>query len=107
MSDSNKRNKPYVVCAAMLMDDGHIVTGVRHFSPDMRATLRRLYPRNWFMRLFGARPLGHLRVKEQGFVDQYGTFLSREIAYSIAKANKQFRRNSGSTMEELYSEDIY
>lgn len=39
----------------MLMDDGHIVTGVRHFSPDMRATLRRLYPRNWFMRLFGRK----------------------------------------------------
>lgn len=89
------------------MDDGHIVTGVRHFSPDMRATLRRLYPRNWFMRLFNARPLAHLRVKEQGFVDQYGTFLSRETAYRVAIAQKQYHRYSGSTMKELYSEDLY
>lgn len=30
-------SSPRIVCAAMRMDDGLIVTGVRHYSPDMRA----------------------------------------------------------------------
>lgn len=34
---------PRIVCAAMLMDDGVIVTGVRHYSPEMRVVLRKMY----------------------------------------------------------------
>lgn len=33
---------PRIVSAAMLMRDGLIVPGVRHYSPDMRAVLFRL-----------------------------------------------------------------
>lgn len=78
-----------VVCAAMLMDDGLIVTGVRHFSPDMRATLRRLYGTG--LRLFGRWVLKpyHMRVKEQGFIDAQGRFLSREEAWQRADLHGQ------------------
>lgn len=73
----------------MLMDDGLIVTGVRHFSPDMRATLKRIYGSG--IKLFGMfiRKPYHLRVKEQGFIDARGKFLSREAAWKRADSHGQ------------------
>lgn len=98
-----------VVSAAMLMDDGLIVTGVRHFSPDMRAVLNRIYGEGY-----------HLRVKEQGFIDSHGNFLTREIAWIRADKNGQIclydpsgkgrlipqKANLG-TIELLFSENLY
>ncbi len=95
-----------VVCAAALMNDGLIVTGVRHYSPDMRATLRRLYGNG--LRAFGRwwiKPY-HLRVKEQGFVDQYGIFLSRKEAWVIADREGQMRHRA-SLPGTLFSENLY
>ena len=88
------------------MRDGHIVTGVRHYSPDMRKTLRLLYPRHWLFRWFNARPKYYLQVKEQGFVDQYGEFLTREQAWYVAERQQQIRKQTG-TYGTLYSEDLY
>ena len=73
----------------MLMDDGLIVPGVRHFSPDMRATLCRIYGSG--IKIFGMwlkKPY-HLRVKKQGFIDASGAFLDREDAWQIADAHGQ------------------
>ncbi len=88
---THQRPPQRVVCAAMLMDDGLIVTGIRHFSPDMRATLARVYGNGF--RLFDRWCLKpyHLRVVEQGFVDQFGTFLTREEAWVIADREGQIR----------------
>lgn len=86
---------PVVVCAAMLMDDGHIVTGVRHYSPEMRETLRRSYGEGY-----------HRRVTLQGFVDQQGNFLNRLTAWKVAEAAGQIRREVG-TCGVLYSENLY
>lgn len=109
-----------VVCAAMLMNDGHIVTGIRHFSPDMRETMRRLYPRFWLLRILGFKSKYHLKVKRQGFVDQYGKFLDREHAWRIADASGQIlllprcygeakclRPANVGDQEELFSENLY
>lgn len=85
-----------VVCAAMLMDDNEIVTGVRHFSPEMRITLKRIYGDKY-----------HLQVKEQGFIDQFGNFLSRSEALEIAKKQNQIRRRCGGGDTKLYSENLY
>lgn len=98
-----------VVSAAMLMEDGLIVPGVRHFSPEMRAVLHRIYGEGY-----------HLRVKEQGFVDTHGNFLSRKEAWVRADQNGQIflydpsgkgrlipqPANEG-THEILFSENLY
>lgn len=87
---------PSIVSAAMLMDDGLIVPGVRHFSPDMRAVLHRIYGDGY-----------HLRVKEQGFIDAKGIFLTREDAHVRAKALGQIKHHCGGNETTLYSESIY
>jgi hypothetical protein len=84
-----------IVCAAMKMKDGLIVPGVRHFSPDMREVLRRIYGNGY-----------HLKVEEQGFIDTKGKFLNREEAWDVAKANDQIREEV-STPGTLYSENLY
>lgn len=85
----------YIVCAAMLMHDGRIVTGVRHFSPDMRSVLFALYGEPY-----------HILVKDQGFIDNRGKFLDREEALKVAKEYGQIRRECGTT-RELFSENLY
>lgn len=87
--------RPRVVCAAMRMKDGSIVSGVRHFSPDMRSTLRRLYGVGY-----------HLKVEEQGFIDARGTFLSREEAWLVAEDKGQILKQVSSP-GTLYSENLY
>ncbi len=104
----------------MLMDDGLIVTGIRHYSPEMRATMRRLYGSG--LRAFGRwwiKPY-HLRERVQGFVDQYGTFLTREQAWVIADREGQIhlydpagkgalipRAANVGDRETLFSENLY
>jgi len=70
-----------VVCAAMKLKDGTVVTGVRHTSPDMRSVMKRI---------FG--PGYHRLVVEQGFLDNRGNFLTREEAWKVADRAGQIRR---------------
>ena len=84
-----------IVSAAMLMQDGLIVPGVRHFSMDMRAVLHRIYGDSY-----------HLKVKQQGFIDTHGNFLGREEAWERASQTGQILRDCGTT-GELYSENLY
>jgi hypothetical protein len=84
-----------VVSAAMLMEDGTIITGVRHFSPDMRATMKRIYGEDY-----------HLKVKEQGFINSQCNFMSREAAWILAQARGQIIRDV-SYSGTLYSENLY
>ena len=84
-----------VVCAAMRMKDGSLVTGVRHFSPDMRSTMGRIYGKGY-----------HLKVQEHGFVDQWGVFMSRQEARVVAEEAGQILRQVAPT-GKLYSENIY
>lgn len=90
----------------MLMDDGHIITGIRHYSPEMRTTLRRIYGKGIKLLWFWLKKPYHLRVKNQGFVDQYGIFVSRADAWYIAKSAGQIIREV-SVPGELYSENLY
>ena len=80
----------------MLMDDGLIVPGVRHFSPDMRAVLQRIYGDRY-----------HLRVKEQGFIDASGAFLDRTDARMAAWSHDQVKFRCGGDTTELFSENLY
>jgi len=98
-----------VVCAAMLMDDNMIITGVRHYSPDMRSVLYRIYGNDY-----------HKHVKEQGFIDSHGNFLSRKDAWIRADQNGQIflydpsgkgplipQPEKQKTKEMLFSENLY
>lgn len=101
-----QETKELIVCAAMLMDDGHIVIGIRHYSPDMRETLKRIYGKGF--RMFGRiiiKPY-HLRVLEQGFITNLGRFVGRREAWNIAEKNGQIRERVG-VHSELYSENLY
>lgn len=94
MSDTPKPR--LLVCAAMRMQDGLIVTGVRHYSPDMRAVLKRLYGDGY-----------HLKVEEQGFIDNRYEFVTRADALALALANGQRRFRCGGDEIALYSEGLY
>lgn len=77
-------NAPRIVCAALLMDDGGLVIGIRHFDTGMRRVISLIYGEK-----------GHSRVKVQGFVDQFGVFYSRNEAWKVAHKNKQIIRPTG------------
>lgn len=81
---TNKPKIKFIVCAAILMKDGTIVPGVRHFSPEMRIILHKMYGDNY-----------HLHVLEQGFINQVGEFLNRNEAWKLADINGQIRKLTG------------
>lgn len=90
-----------IVCAAMLMVDTHVVTGIHHFSPEMVATLKRLYGEKY-----------HVFVQEQGFVDASGSFLTRKQAWRRAIETGQIPPPPDDftallLSHDLFSEDLY
>ena len=87
-----------VVCAANRYGL-NIFTGVRHFCPVMVVNMKYAdIP--WLRKEYG---------EEQGFIDQFGVFMSREEALEVAKEAGQINRWRTKTHPEhlLFSEDIY
>jgi hypothetical protein len=83
----------HVVCAANKRnDDGLIICGARHWDKimHMQADAISCNSREW----------------EQGFIDQFGHFLTRSEAASIVKQNGQNLREPISS-NYLYSENLY
>lgn len=113
---------PRVVCAANRAPDGHVVLGIRHCDKFMREAHRlpTLYPHPGGGKLSAAgkvvtlaeaanleRSRRQAYARDQGFVDQYGNFLSRTTAWKLAKHNNQIIRDTGDANGELYSENLY
>jgi len=88
--------EPRVVCAAVKMKDGAVIVGIRHLSPDMRAVLRRIYGPDY-----------KYMIVDQGFVNTWGDYLTREEAWVVAEANGQIRRRVGGDDGKLFSENLY
>lgn len=99
-----------IVCAALRLGDA-LVLGPRHFDQTMRATIRALK---------GDDPEREWMHAEQGFVDQFGDFLTRREAFTVADQQRQIRRLVGSQhtwdrdsgldayfAQDLYSENLY
>jgi hypothetical protein len=84
---------PRVVCAALRHEEGAIICGPRHFDATMMAQI--------------SAQGGDWRRAEQGFVDQFGRFLTRDEAWDIAKARDQLLPNRDGILGTLYSEDLY
>lgn len=83
-----------VVCAAVQYSDGTIICSPRHYDSTFHAIRRRI-------------PDLPTSPPEQGFVDQWGNFLTREQARDIAVSQKQFYRRCGGDERELFSENLY
>lgn len=89
------RPKQRVVCAAHRhKETGEIIIGVRHFD-------------NFIRKQISLREDSHVAWQEQGFVDQFGQFLTREEALDIAQNNEQIYRHCGGDEKRLYSENLY
>lgn len=82
-----------VVCAACRhRSTQRIVCGPRHFDPIMRTSMG---PERW----------GGLA--DQGFIDQWGTFMDRAEAFQVAKAAGQILYGPHLLGDELDSSDLY
>lgn len=91
-----------VVCAAIRAADGSLLLGIRHYSADMHAqiTARR-----------DGEKFKHRMDEDQGFVDQFGIFMSRRQAYEVATLAGQIIHPDacgvGLYGPKLYSEGLY
>ena len=84
-----------VVCSALLNKDGRIVLGPRHFDETMMKQIKdRPGANSW-------------RDADQGFIDQFGVYLTREEAWEIAIAENQVLRRVGGDNPSLFSENLY
>lgn len=96
--DSTDKAEQRVVCAANRnRATGLIICGARHFDQIMHRQMEARPPEerdDW-------------RRSEQGFIDQFGTFLTREEAHKICTERGQFFRRFGGDEKELYSENLY
>lgn len=88
-----------IVCAAnkFVMKDGDelIIPSARHWDACMTHIAMVLGDR---------LTLDH---EEQGFIDQYGNFYTREEAWIIAKKNNQIVHRVGGDEGKLFSENLY
>lgn len=91
-----EKPRQIVVCAANKMPDGYLILGARHWDALMRETADRL---------------GYKGGDEiQGFINQFGEFLTREEALSAVLASGQRfdkERNGSASGKELFSEGLY
>lgn len=89
------------------MKDGTIIPGVRHYSPDMRALMQRIYGRG--IKVCGVwlkHPYYHYE-DEQGFIDTKGAFLTRREAFVLARESGQCPHLPPEGTACLFSEDLY
>lgn len=84
-------NVQRVVSMAACIVDGYLIIGNRHFCPIMNMTIDLLD-------LNDSKPC----EDSQGFVDQYGVYMTRKEAWEVAKAAEQIKRVY--TEGVLYSE---
>lgn len=94
---SNPLETRFVVCAAIRhKHTKNIICGARHFDSIMRNLI--------------AIDGGHYHWQnetEQGFIDQFGNFLSRQEAREIAEKVGQIKKRVGGDREKLFSENLY
>lgn len=85
-----------VSAANRIVSTGLIVPGARHFDIGMN----KLFEALGASRLFGD--------SEQGFIDQWGHFFTREEAFKIAtESNQIIEKTGGKDSKQLFSEDLY
>lgn len=87
--------KEMVVCAANKLPDGTVICGARHWDSIMNDVADKLN-------------VSSRARAEEGFINQWGIFLSRKEALEIVKKNNQrFDEERNGCTDELYSEGLY
>ena len=88
-----------IVCAAIRGADGQIVTSARHYDKNMLNQIEMMQnPDNFY----------HRSREDQGFIDQFGNYYTRQEAYTIAYRNEQIHREVNTSSENtLFSEHLY
>lgn len=96
------RSLPRVVCAAIRAADGELLLGIRHYSRDMNRQIEQRVDGHKFKKRLD---------EDQGFVDQFGNWLSRTEAFKLAKVRGQIYDieacGVGIEGPRLYSEGLY
>lgn len=75
-----------------------VIPGTRHYSKDMSEVIRAVEDK--LVTRF-------VCDDDQGFIDQYSNYWTREEAMVIATYANQVRIERGGSEKELYSEDLY
>jgi len=89
---------PIIVCAAIKLTSGLIIPSARHYDPLMRKIIIAV----------GGNSCTIHDPREQGFIDQLGTFYNRKDAMEIAVKNNQIRRPEvPKPLGHLFSEHLY
>lgn len=96
-SENFKRAPQRVVAAAIRNHFGDIIVSARHYDNRMHAQVEAS-TKQWDIT---KGPVA------QGFIDQFGMFLTREEAWVIAERNGQIIRRVGGDGVRLYSENLY
>lgn len=98
MSEETRR----IVCSAnRYLSNGMLILGIRHWDRFMHQQATNLENE-------GIVAAEDHRNMEQGFVDQFGNFLTREEAWEIASSRDQIvRTGQGFSGPKLYSENLY
>lgn len=96
--DNNIEKPQQIVVCAACKKGSTIVAGARHFDSVMRSQFKAMN-----------EPIPYGKDWEQGFIDQFGEFLTRENAMTIAKAagQKVDPKGCGYSKTILYSEGLY
>ena len=89
-----------VVCAANRMPDGTMFLGARHWDMNMHNQADIYKKANGIEETC-------LTKAEQGFIDQFGNFLTREEAWVIAERQDQIIRDHDVCVGVLFSEHLY
>ena len=82
-----------VVCAANRLASGLIVCGARHHDAVMNAQIKAS----------GESHIG----ETQGFIDQFGNFMTRSEALQVALRSGQRKKRCVGDSEQLFSENLY
>lgn len=97
------RTQRVIICAALRYPDlDLVIPGARHYSPDIGRLIDK-------MQQFGIMPKKKQQVvgDNQGFIDNFGNYWTREEALTIAKGANQVNPQKCGRESELYSEDLY
>ena len=92
-----KYMKRKVICAATVLPSGLMLVGARHADKAMLAQAKAA----------GQKYALTNRADNEGFIDQFAVFMTREEAWIIASEAGQIVRRVGGDGERLYSENLY